>query len=313
MKRFLKYISLFALGFLAIILTAYICRPKHSENYLAAINHKLKLLDSVPSPRIVILGGSNVCFGIDSKTLSDSLGIPVINLALHAGTGLKYYLDIAAQKSRDNDIVVVMPEIQQFYGQFNGQASVISPIFFLTDSKYQKDILKELNASQAINILEGSPKAIYDIYRSATVIDTIYNIKGFNGYGDHVSHWNAKPTKFNELSPISNPIDQDAIDYLKSTVETLRSQGKFVLLFPPTVTKSYFESEQNTFKELYDFSSKENIAFSIDGDAFVVPDDCCFDAMYHRNKKGVDIVTQKIINELKSTPEVMNVITNHLE
>lgn len=300
MKRFLKYSIIFILGFLAIFIIAYLCRPKNSENYLAAINHKLKLLDSVKSPRIIVLGGSNVCFGIDSKVIIDSIGLPVIDFGLHAGLGLKFYIDIVTQRSNKDDIIVIMPELQQFYGQFNGQPSELSPLFFLCDDHYKKDILRTLNVSQITNIIRGTPKAIYDIYRSKIVSDSIYNSKGFNEFGDHYSHWKAKkPYKFNTLSKISTSIDNMAIKYIKCKVENLRNRGNQVIMLPPSVTESYFKVEYEKFNELYSCLSSNGIDFSVPADAHAVPDEYCFDGIYHRDRDGVNILSYKIANELK--------------
>ena len=67
---------------LAIIVTLAICiltlnfrKSAYSESYQSVIRDKYELLVNTESPKIVIVGGSNACFGIDNKMLSEKVEI----------------------------------------------------------------------------------------------------------------------------------------------------------------------------------------------------------------------------------------------
>jgi hypothetical protein len=60
------------------------------DNYLAAVLEKDRLIRNTPSPKIILVGGSNLAFGIDSRMMQDSLGLRVVNMGLYAKLGLKY-------------------------------------------------------------------------------------------------------------------------------------------------------------------------------------------------------------------------------
>ena len=64
-------------------------RTSGDDNYLAAVLEKDRLIRSTPSPKIVLVGGSNLAFGIDSKKIEDSLGLRVVNMGLYAKLGLQ--------------------------------------------------------------------------------------------------------------------------------------------------------------------------------------------------------------------------------
>ena len=62
------------------------------DNYLAAVLEKDRLIRSTPSPKIILVGGSNLAFGIDSRMLRDSLNVNIVNMGLYAKLGLRYML-----------------------------------------------------------------------------------------------------------------------------------------------------------------------------------------------------------------------------
>ena len=66
-------------------LLLFVIPIKDSQNYLMANRDKLHVLSATISPKVVLVGGSNLAFGIDSELISKSLGMPVVNMGLHAG------------------------------------------------------------------------------------------------------------------------------------------------------------------------------------------------------------------------------------
>ena len=62
------------------------------NNYLASSIDKHYRLDSLGSPRLILVGGSNLAFGVDSKYMEQRLGMPVVNMATHAGLGMDFIL-----------------------------------------------------------------------------------------------------------------------------------------------------------------------------------------------------------------------------
>lgn len=90
--------------------------PKNENQYLCEYIHKLELLEKVDSPRVVIIGGSSVAYGTDSRMISDSLGLHFINFGLHAGLGIKYPLEDYLNYMKKGDVVILQMEYSNFYG-----------------------------------------------------------------------------------------------------------------------------------------------------------------------------------------------------
>src|SRR2546423_1761854 len=44
--------------------------------------------DSIQTRKVIFVGGSNLRFGLDEQSLSEKLGVPVVNYGLHASLGI---------------------------------------------------------------------------------------------------------------------------------------------------------------------------------------------------------------------------------
>lgn len=69
--------------------------------------HKKSLAERTPSPRVVVAGGSNAYYGIDTHVMAERLALPVINVALpFEGHNYHINLDLLEGMVRPGDIVV---------------------------------------------------------------------------------------------------------------------------------------------------------------------------------------------------------------
>ena len=91
--------------------------PRDKNAYLCEYNRKISLMDTVDQPRVILLGGSNIAFGVDSRAIADSLHCHVINMGLHGGIGMRYPVEDCLQYVRPCDVVVMQLEYGNF---FNG-------------------------------------------------------------------------------------------------------------------------------------------------------------------------------------------------
>ena len=125
---------------MAVVLTGVALGQNNAQaeddNYLAAVLEKDRLIRNAASPKIVLVGGSNLAFGIDSKMMQDSLGKTVVNMGLYAKLGLKYMLAQVRPYIREGDIVVVVPEYDQFYGDFaNGDHTLNTALLYAPNDR----------------------------------------------------------------------------------------------------------------------------------------------------------------------------------
>ncbi len=76
---------------------------------------KHEALETTAPPRIILVGGSNVAFGIDSEKMENELHLSVVNTGLHAGIGLPYMLNDVKPYLKEGDTIIIIPEYSQFF------------------------------------------------------------------------------------------------------------------------------------------------------------------------------------------------------
>ena len=75
--------------------------PQYENGYCASLIDKVNRLKSINEPKIVLLGNSNLAFGIDSKMLEESMNMPVVNMGLHGGDGNAFHEEMAKIKAAE--------------------------------------------------------------------------------------------------------------------------------------------------------------------------------------------------------------------
>lgn len=92
-------------GLIAVLVDAFIAGP---DNYLAAAYDKDRRLRTTPGERIILVGGSNVAFSMDSRILEERYGLAPVNMGLQAPLGVRFMTRHVAEYVRSGDVVVVL-------------------------------------------------------------------------------------------------------------------------------------------------------------------------------------------------------------
>ena len=292
MKRFL--LKLLAFTLIPIGMYAYFIflLPVHEEVYIQAYKPKCELLANTPSPRLILVGGSNLSFGVDSKRMADSLHLPVINVALHAGIGLKFIIDDLTSRIRKGDIIVVAPEYNHFDGNAYGE-SLTLPVL-LKAANWEN--LHLLNLQQWRTVITGIPELRHYAETPKIGHKSIY----FNELGDEVNHLTQPDTEIPNVSYPQPPIDEEFCQYFVDKLCDFEdNKGCIVILTPPACRESFYNGYKGNTDKISDKLSSLGRPFNVAPYEHVQHDSCAFDTDYHMNKYGVDIFTGKLIAELK--------------
>jgi hypothetical protein len=75
---------------------------------------KIFLAGQGSGQRVLILGGSNALFGIDSGLVEKQIGMHTVNLAIHGGLSLPYMFEYIKPVLRPRDVVVMPLEIEYY-------------------------------------------------------------------------------------------------------------------------------------------------------------------------------------------------------
>ena len=307
-------IGLFIAKFLAFIVSLFFSCviilfviPKDNNSYLCEYNHKLKLLETVELPRIIIIGGSSVAFGTDSKQLADSLKCNVINFGLHGGIGIRYPVEDAIRYIKDGDLVVLQFEYINFFDGGGGEPETFTQ--FMMATNWRNFI--SLDYDQKKNAISGVPlECILSIKRLCKFFfigsfdkpsvnsNFAYVKSGFNEFGDEVSHLNYPIMKYTPSNKLNkSEVRSDFVEWLKETIHIYEKKGAKVIMLPPVCINSHFKSSynDNIEKALINI----NYPYVTKPSQMALDDSCVFNTGYHVNSYGVRQNTNKIINTLK--------------
>ncbi|MGQ9830944.1 MAG: hypothetical protein ACUVQI_04900 [Thermochromatium sp.] len=80
---------------------------------------------ALPSPKVVILAGSNALFSLDSGLLEAAWGWPVVNLGVNAALGLDYILHSAEPYLNPGDLVLMPLEYPLYQGDTTPSAQLL--------------------------------------------------------------------------------------------------------------------------------------------------------------------------------------------
>lgn len=309
MKIFLIRTLLFVLllgTFLTVSLFA-ISDEIIQNSLLAALPFKHKLVENSPSPKIVFVGGSNLSFGLNSKAVSDCCQVPAINTAIHAGIGLEYMINDIKPYIKKNDLIVLIPEYENFYSNtFYGEMELIQLVFDIY--KPGKKLINTEQWAHLIKYIPGySAKKLrnYLFAKSKKGKDSkeidVYDKSSFNEYGDAYIHWQMSDQNFVPLikNRAFNGVNLKAVLFVKSFQEYVNSRGAKLLLLPPVIESQSFTNNQNIIDSITNTLAKHGMKYFVAPDKYKLPSKYFFNSYYHLNKSGVDIRTQLIIEDLK--------------
>lgn len=311
MKEFLTRVCITVTVITALVVTLAVATEHDGNAYLCAYNSKLDRLTSTdhsPLPRLILVGGSNLAFGVDSRLIEDSLGVVVVNMGLHGGVGIRYLLNDVIPHLRPTDILVVAMEYGNFFSGGNGEPETLPQ--FLAAVGWQN--LRKLNARQWAIVAAGLPRlaavnAKRLIYASLghpwdkPAADSIfsYAASGFNSWGDEVSHWRLPAEKIEPSKRVAaSSVNQDFMNWLDDALASCENrEGVQVLMLPPVCPQSHFNC-------CYDESIVKGLAhlgrhYVVPPQAMVVPDSCSYNGGYHVNREGVVMASRRMVTILR--------------
>ena len=273
--------------------------------FVAALGDKYERLYSVKEPKLVVVGGSSVAFGLDSELLSRYTGREVVNFGLYATLGSKVMLDLSEGGLNPGDVVVFTPE---------PEAGTMS-LYFGADSVWQAiDVTPELFDK----IPNEDKEKLYDafeVYRAdkEKYADAkpnppgIYNRKSFNEYGDIAV---ARPYNLMAKGYDSNTIfdfdtdiiSDDFIDYFNQYVARLEEKGVSVYFsFCPINELSLAEGVDEDVLYAYQTYLAKKLACPIISDVndYIMDWGYFYDTNMHLNDAGVTARTNMLIRDVR--------------
>ncbi len=285
---------------------------QYSQSFFAGLKLKHDRLTSLEGNRLVLIGGSNLAFGIDSELLEEYIGLPVVNYGLYAALGTKAMLDMAKPHIKEGDIVLICPEedAQTYSLYYNGLN-----MWYSLDSDYS--MLKAVGASNYDELVAALPE-FAALKREAAIRGTemqsgIYALSSLNEYGDiQVERAYNTMVDFGKSQAIplnSSLVTDEFTDYLNDFANALEKKGAEVWFGFSPVNSIAVTSDEEEIDEFYQ-ALDDKLDFPIISDIYdyILDEGYFFDTNFHMNSVGMlhrtALLAEDICRKLNKTEDI---------
>ncbi len=318
MAKFLKRIGVFSAIQLLIGIALFSNAAKQPRyGFVAAFEDKAKLLREHREPHLILVGGSNVAFGFDSATLKNELNIPVINVGLHASTGLQFYLDVASAYAKPGDTIVLVPEWHLFATRLHAEPGFIQELVRQSPSSWRfllfdpgiawKKFFDEQALPEIANLVREGFKS-HDRIRDQQAIreaeSMLYSRLHFNSCGDFVGHHNRKASEVDCLETAHFFFNKEkylmASQRINQCAEACRRKGATVFLAYSPIPEPVFERSVQSLNAAHHFlEANLDIPILHPPTSVKYPVSYFFDTVNHLYRQGASIRTEMIATLLR--------------
>jgi hypothetical protein len=301
MRQFIVKITYFVVTILVLVIVCLFLpvTPRASKSFLFSMPVKDSLLKNMASPRIIFVGGSNISFGLNSAMIKDSLHMNPVDVAIHAGIGLKSMMENTLPFIKSGDVIVLVPEYQHFYRDYNyGTEELLRSVWEVDRSK-----CKELNIHQVVNMLSFVPKYAFSKLNPMDYLsrkeDLFYSVHSFNQYGDANAHWTFQKIDFPQDQKIEGPINDAVILGIKAFQSAIEKKQAVLLISYPAYQDHSFINSKEKISDLQKELEKNKFTVLGTPEKYMMPDSLMFNTPYHLTKKGVDYRTALLIGDYR--------------
>lgn len=317
MKRKIFTAGAIALFFLCVplffLLTGFILPAQFSDTYYAELGAMYSRLKETAGKKIVVIGTSNIAFGVDSALIEEELSrcgtdYTVCNFGLYGAVGTKAMLDLALDEIGADDLVILSPELypQSLSTYFSGQEMwrcVDGDISLLKG-------IKSENIESMIGCFPGYVQEKYSYFVSGKGAEPsgVYAKASF----DEDCVMRAEGREYNVMKGLydaNNPIHLDAslftsdfLEYVNDYSEAVSRKGATMYFsFAPMNRLGISDSSAESVEEFYDFLAEE-LRFEIisDPNDYIMDAEWFYDSNFHLNASGMTVRSVQLLEDIKN-------------
>lgn len=267
---------------------------------------RARLAAESDKPRLVIVGGSAVAFGVDSALLAQELpAYQPVNFGLYAALGTRVMLDLSIKELRPGDLVIIMPEQQR---QALSDTIGVESLWQAVDGDFSA--LGCLHARDFGPVLGAFPQFAGTKFRyfltGAPEPDGVYRCSSFNTAGDVVNPLcsaNTMPEGYDPTMSIrfdNAMLGADFCAALNDYTAKAEKIGATVYYHFPPMNAAAVENADNI--DAYADFLQTQITALLAGDPHTCVMDAgwFYDTNFHLNADGKTVFTRQFIRDLKA-------------
>lgn len=310
LPRFVMKAALLA-ALVAATLGALLVIPAGGRtSFTEAIIDKQRRLESLPPGKVILVGGSNLAFGIDSRLLETTLGRPVVNMGLSGAVGIPFLLDQVRPYVSAGDLIVLSPEYELFFERpaltrpTCLQALYLpQPWRYVGRTGYLRCVVSTFGEVVQYNFTWALRKALGT---NDSPTDPVYSRGSFNRWGDVEAHL-SRATKLTEppreTGRIEGKPDDDVLDAITRFARFAKRRGARVAFAHPACAASAYAPHLDALRALDRVLRQRlggDVAFLSVPEDFFFPPDMFFDTRYHLNGAARAIRSRRVAAAIQS-------------
>ena len=278
---------------------------QYTETYVGELTEMYARLCSVEEPKIIVVGGSSVAFGLRSDLVEQELSMPCINFGLYGTIGTKAMMDLSKANIGEGDIVILAPETasQPMSMYFNPDAMLRAVNGDLSMMlRLGKDDLMEM-----VNELPGYISTNFEVYTGKATVDLtgVYQKSSFNEYCDiaYERPYNVMPELYDSVAEIRfspDDIEREFIDYVNEYAAYVRECGAEIYYsFCPMNELAVVSGAEEI--AAYENFLYENLDMEIISNAsdYIFDAQLFYDTNFHCNDAGVVYRTVQLVQDIR--------------
>ncbi|TAF32628.1 MAG: hypothetical protein EAZ57_07995 [Cytophagales bacterium] len=248
--------------------------------------------------RLVLLGCSNLAFGVDSKYLEEQTGLRVVNMGLHQDLGQDYMLNESLAYLQKGDLVLIVWSYGSWRGQWQTKTQLA--LAYPEAERFMREELSDLGAYQTQK-LQRALQISFDKLVFIKTKPKIYGLHAFDSLGDVVIHQNMSPKAFEPLRLEWGSEGQESIlckqqSSLQEFCKEVQALGAHVYMLAPALAQSSYEDNQELIEAIWqNYQTISNIRLCGSPQDFVYPDAAFFDTPSHLQYKNRRIHSLKLL------------------
>lgn len=305
MSKFIKkifiFLSLFLLSLALVIgFDITFIKNQYLGSYQASLLDKVERLKAIQEPKIVLIGNSNVNFGVDSKEIERSLKMPVVDMGLHGGLGNSFHENMVRYGISKGDIIVIM------HSNYADNDTIPDSVLALSTLEKHFHLWKVLRVKDVFSLVKAYPEYMFKALKlylegspgNVSSKESSYSREAFNEYGDIVKRYEGKYT-FKEGSVPVPQITESTIRRLNHLNRYIRERGGTMLVAGYPIGQGEFTPPAEVF-ENFEKDLRENLDCEVISKFtdYFIPYECFYDTYLHLNDEGVKLRTAQLIEDL---------------
>lgn len=297
------FILIFKLFIVIGILSVFFFRisPQYEHIYSAVLNDKMDRLKSIEGSKIVLIGNSNLAFGINSEMLEEKFDMPVVNMGLHGALGNAFHEEMAKVNVVPGDIYIIC------HTNYGDDGKIEDPVVAWLTIEDHTELWRLIRMQDVRDMLKAYPvylKRVIDLWSknagNELIKDSAYSREAFNAYGDVVyDRANDHREKVEELVPGVSETCVNRINKLKDYLEE-RGAELVIAGYPIIVDREPTEQFREQIGR-FEKKLREGCDCSVISDYqdYFFDQGLFCDFVYHMSGEGADLRTQQLIRDLE--------------